>query len=73
MAIDWIRLNRSGWWLITSTVIPTLVVSAGALYFARYLGKQQAEIVLLRTQLAQTQESLNRCMGPSPSQPVGAP
>jgi hypothetical protein len=66
MTTDWERLGRSRTWLICTVWIPVVMTSAGALYFAHYLADKNSEIRLLRAQLAETQESLSRCMGPSP-------
>ena len=45
------RFVRSTWWLVLSGVIPILVAGAGAIYIARELGAQKAEIVRLNAEL----------------------
>jgi hypothetical protein len=61
MKIDWIKLNNSRWWYISTFVVPCILTSVSAIYFAGYLAKQKAEIDLLHKQLSDTQENQNRC------------
>jgi len=59
--MDWERLNRGrGWAFVAFTLAPALVAAGGAIYLARELGAQQAEIVRLRTELRACQTETAR-------------
>ena len=45
------RFFRSRWWLAISMIVPVLVAGAGAVYLARKIAGQQAEIVRLSAEL----------------------
>ena len=66
-------LNRSRWWYFASVLVPALIAGAGGVYLVHEIAwrqneikRQRVEIDLLGSQLWETQQSLNRCMGPSP-------
>lgn len=49
MTLD--RFFRSWWWLVISMVVPTILAGIGAVYLARKIAGQQAEIVRLSAEL----------------------
>ena len=49
MTLD--RFFRSWWWLAISMVVPALLAGTGAVYLARKIAGQQAEIVRLGAEL----------------------
>lgn len=59
-------LSRSRWWYFASVLVPALIAGAGSIYIATLLASQKQEINVLREQLWETQQALDRCMGPGP-------
>lgn len=54
--MNWTRLANSWWWIVGSTLVPTLLTLVGAWWLANKLGAQHDEIVHL-------QDELGKCEG----------